>query len=416
MSRELPAESRNHDKPDDLDAKSTRDDKKINVSKTDEMHILDFDNDTMLNTTTEIPAEIPVKVPEIESMKTEHYRDLDKIDGIDDKLHDFSKSIEVFDIEDAKDDKASDLKMLEAEEKQIEAIGRLLAARRGSKLVIENRSQKDLDTKNIAVDKDLVEFNFGNRFPTPERRGERRGVIRRISKDEIERDRNMDRSLEVSETTFVRPPRVLSTTENIRKAIVNGKVFYDATIREPRDVLSNSTQKHKILRHDETNINFREQRDDYLNFTRKPKHFNETPSTVTNLQNSNRKKNIRLEDFNLSNTKNLREERDTRQNNTRKIKRRQDDISTSFVSSSSLRELYNSSRKAKSLRRLEEASTPSVISNNNFGKRKTLTARNVNPVRRVRRVYRKKYNPEEVRKRLLERERNKNSTEFSKII
>lgn len=357
-------------------------------------------------------------------MKTENYKGLDRIDGIDDKIDDFSKSIEVFDIEDAKDDKSSDLKMLEAEERQIEAIGRLLAARRGTKLVIEKRSQKDLETKNIALDKDLVDFNFGNRFPTPDRRSERRGVIKRISKDEIERDRNIDGSLEVSETTFVRPPRVLSTTENIRKAIVNGKVFYDATIREQRDVFANSSQP---LRREETstvkNNNFREQRDLYLNSTRIPKHLRRDETKTPNLNNASfnnaRAKNLRpVEDPTFSNVKNLREERDTRQNNTRKTKRRRDD-STTFGNSSSVREhrdLYlNSSRKAKNLRRLEE-NTPSVIANNNFGKRKVLIPRNINPVRRVRRVYRKRYNPEEVRKRLLERDRIKNSTEYSKKI
>lgn len=243
--------------------------------------------------------------PEIET-KTENIKQKDDLKGIDSKLGDFTSSIEVLDIEDAKTgEKNADLKTLEAEERQIEAIGRLLASKRGQKLIIEKRSQKELEAKSIALDKDLVDFNFGNKFPT----SERRGTIQKITKDEIERDRHIDRSLEVSETTFVRPPRVLSTTENIRKAIINGKVFYNASVREPKEINSS---------------------------------YN------------------------------------------------------------------NSTRKYKSLRPLEERA-PSVISNNNYGKKKVIRARNVtpvNPVRKVRRVYRRKYNPGEVRRRLLERERS----------
>lgn len=246
-------------------------------------------------------------MPEIET-KTENIKQEDDLKGIDSKLGDFTSSIEVLDIEDAKTgEKNADLKTLEAEEKQIEAIGRLLASKRGQKLIIEKRSQKELESKSIALDKDLVDFNFGNKFPTIERRG----TIQKVTKDEIERDRHMDRSLEVSETTFVRPPRVLSTTENIRKAIVNGKVFYNASLRDPKEIISSNN---------------------------------------------------------------------------------------------------NSTRKYKSLRPLEERA-PSVISNNNYGKKKVVRARNVNvtpvnPVRKVRRVYRRKYNPGEVRRRLLERERS----------
>lgn len=244
-------------------------------------------------------------MPEVEA-KTENIKQKDDLKGIDSKLGDFTSSIEVLDIEDAKTgEKNADLKTLEAEERQIEAIGRLLASKRGQKLIIEKRSQKELESKNIALDKDLVDFNFGNKFPT----AERRGTIQKVTKDEIERDRHMDRSLEVSETTFVRPPRVLSTTENIRKAIVNGKVFYSASVRDPKVIISNNS---------------------------------------------------------------------------------------------------NSTRKYKSLRPLEERA-PSVITNNNYGKKKVVRVRNVtpvNPVRKVRRVYRRKYNPGEVRRRLLERERS----------
>lgn len=172
------------------------------------------------------------------------------------------------------------------------------------------REQKNLESKNIAFNTDLADYNFGNHFPT----NDRRGVVQKVTKDEIQREINVDRSLEVSETTFVRPPRVLSTTENIRRALVNGKVFYDATIREQRDLHSNST------------------------------------------------------------------------------------------------------RRAKSLRPLEDRA-PSVIASSNFGKKKVIKTRNVNPVRRVRRVYKKRYNPNEVRRRLLEKEREKSvkdSTEATK--
>lgn len=261
------------------------------------------------------PEEMEVDTPVIEA-KTENIKQKDDPKGIDSKLGDFGSSIEVLDIEDAKSgEKNADFKTLEAEERQIEAIGRLLASKRGQKLIIEKRSQKELESKNIALDKDLVDFNFGNKFPTTERRG----IIQKVTKDEIERDRHMDRSLEVSETTFVRPPRVLSTTENIRKAIINGKVFYNASVRDPKEVI-------------------------------------------------------------ISNN--------------------------------------NSTRKFKSLRPLEERG-PSVISNNNYGKKKVVRARNVtpvNPVRKVRRVYRRKYNPGEVRRRLLERERSmKGKNESSKL-
>ncbi|KOB69673.1 Ras-related protein RabJ [Operophtera brumata] len=297
-SRDLP-ESRD----DDDDA--SRDEKKINDSKTDNAFSTNIDKTTAKSITTETPLE-KLNNSDVELVKPEDFQTIDSLKGIDDKLDDFSKSIEVLDIEDAKGEKLSDLKTLEAEERQIEAIGRLLASRRGTKIVLEKRSQKDLDTQSIAVDKDIIDFNFGNRFPTTERRG----VIKRISKDEIERDR-VDKSLEVSETTFVRPPRVLSTTENIRKAIVNGKVFYDATIREQRDLFSNNT--------------------------RKPKNLRRTDNT-----------------------------------------------------------------------------TPSVINNNNFGRKKIIRTRNANPVRRVKRLYRKRYNPGEVRRRLLERDRSKNNTESSR--
>lgn len=137
-----------------------------------------------------------------------------------------------------------------------------------------------------------------------------------MSKDEIFKDLSNDRSLELSETTFVRPPRVLSTTENIRKAMVNGKVFYDATIREQRDLYANHSRK--------------------LNRT--------TYSRV-----------------------------------------------------------------------LEDSKAPSVINNQYFGKKKNIRARNVNPVRRVRRIYKKRYNPDEVRRRLLERERNKHESNGSVV-
>lgn len=260
--------------------------------------------------------EIIKNTSEVETIIPDNIKDEEKsenLKGIDDKLDDFTSPIEVLDIEDAKTtgEKMSDLKTLEAEERQIEAIGRLLASRRGSKLVLEKRSQKDLESKSIAIDKDLVDFNFGNRFPTTERRG----IIQKVTKDEIERERNADKSLEVSETTFVRPPRVLSTTENVRKAIINGKIFYDATIREQRDIFSNATRKAKAIG------NFRQ---------------------------------------------------------------------------------------------LEDSRAPPVITNSNFGKKKVIKTRNVNPVRRVRRVYRKRYNPEEVRRRLLERDRSTKTENDSK--
>lgn len=267
--------------------------------------------------TKQKPEEKVDDTPVVEE-KTERIKQKDDPKGIDSKLGDFASSIEVLDIEDAKSgEKNADLKTLEAEERQIEAIGRLLASKRGQQLVIEKRSQKDYESKNIALDKDLVEFNFGNKFPT--HTTERRGIVQKVTKDEIERDKHMDRSLEVSETTFVRPPRVLSTTENIRKAIVNGKVYYNASVRDPKEMTTSNS---------------------------------------------------------------------------------------------------NSTRKYKSLRPLEERA-PSVISNNNYGKKKVVRARNVtpvNPVRKVRRVYRRKYNPGEVRRRLLERERSmKEKNESSKI-
>lgn len=310
--------NRDDDKPLPVESRSQRDERprKIdNDTANDDLFHIDVDKYTSTTTTTTPKVEIKTEepIPEakediskannsiVEVIKQESVKmnKEDVIEGIDDKLVDLT-NIEVLDIEDAKAEKASDLKTLEAEEKQIEAIGRLLASRRGTKLVLEKRSQKDLEAKSIAVDKDLVDFNFGNKFPT----SERRGIIQRVSKDEIEREKTGDKSLEVSETTFVRPPRVLSTTENIRKAIVNGKIFYDATIREQRDIFANA------------------------------------------------------------------------------------------------------SRKLKSFRHLDDSRAPSIITNSTFGKKKIIKARNVNPVRRVRRVYRKRYNPEEVRRRLLERERS----------
>lgn len=302
-------DSRVNDKPRNgkRDEDTNRGEKKINDSKTDDIFNTNIDKTTAKSVTTETSLE-KVNNSDVELVNSEELKTIDSIKGIDGKLDDFSKSIEVLDIEDAKGEKLTDFRTLEAEERQIEAIGRLLASRRGGKIVLEKRSQKDLDTKNIAVDKDIIDFNFGNRFPTTERRG----VIKRISKDEIERDR-LDKSLEVSETTYVRPPRVLSTTENIRKAIVNGKVFYDATVREQRDLFSNNT--------------------------RKPKNLRRTDNT-----------------------------------------------------------------------------TPSVINNNNFGRKKIIRTRNANPVRRVKRVYRKRYNPDEVRRRLLERDRSKNNTESSRTL
>uniref|UniRef100_A0A2A4J736 Apple domain-containing protein n=1 Tax=Heliothis virescens TaxID=7102 RepID=A0A2A4J736_HELVI len=292
-----------------------RDEKKYNMSDYDDISTTTFKptvkTTTITPSTTELPEVIqPVteNITEVEIVKPENVKIKDTIKGIDDKLDDFSSSIEVLDLDDVKGDKISDLKTLEAEERQIEEIGRILASRRGGKLVLDKRSQKDLEAKSIAVDKDLIDFNFGNRFNV-----ERRGVIQKVSKDEIERERGLDKSLEVSETSFVRPPRVLSTTENIRKAVVNGKVFYDATIREQRDTFFN-----------------------------------------------------------------------------------------------------NSTRKSKSLRTGDESKITNLTSSASFGK-KIIKPRNVNPVRRVRRVYRKRYNPEEVRRRLLEREKSKQeiSTENS---
>ncbi|CAB3241722.1 unnamed protein product [Arctia plantaginis] len=257
-------------------------------------------------TTTELPnvkEEVKENKTEIEIVKPVNAKVKDVIKGIDDKLDDFTESIEVLDLDDVKGDKPSDLKTLEAEERQIEEIGRILASRRGGKLVLDNRSQKDLETKNIAIDKELTDYNFGNRFNI-----ERRGIIQKVSKDEIERERNADKSLEVSETAYVRPPRILSTTDNIRKAIVNGKVFYDATIRQQREA---------------------------------------------------------------------------------------------FVT--------NSTRRAKNLRNADDSKISNLATASNFGK-KIIKPRNVNPVRRVRRVYKKRYNPDEVRRRLLEREKSKESS------
>lgn len=321
----------NPDKPTNNNIDKHRDEKTRNMTNISDS-IFNINLDKVDNATTtskidvkEITERIDDKkqdsdekkddIPDVEN-KTENIKQQDDLKGIDSKLGDFTSSIEVLDIEDAKTgEKKADLKTIEAEERQIEAIGRLLASKRGQKLIIEKRSHKELESKGIALDKDLVDFNFGNKFQTTERRG----IIQKVTKDEIERDRHMDRSLEVSETTFVRPPRVLSTTENIRKAIVNGKVFYNASVRDPKEI-------------------------------------------------------------NTSNN--------------------------------------NSTRKYKSLRPLEERA-PSVISNNNYGKKKVVRARNVtpvNPVRKVRRVYRRKYNPGEVRRRLLEREKSlKGKVESSKV-
>lgn len=203
---------------------------------------------------------------------------------------------------------------MEAEERQIEAIGRLLATRRGGKLVLEKRSQKDLEAKNIAIDKELAdEFNFGTRFPTAN--VERRGIIQKVTKEEIESEinRNNDKSLEVSETTYVRPPRVLSTAapniDNIRKAYVNGKIFYDATIREQRDLFVAN------------NFNSTLRKQKSLNFLKASEDARLNPLTQS------------------------------------------------------------------------------------YGKKK-IKPRNINPVLRNKRVYRKRYNPQEVRRRLLEREKS----------
>ncbi|XP_064075561.1 uncharacterized protein LOC113391806 [Vanessa tameamea] len=310
----------NLDRPinNDLESRSVdsspRSEKRINITNDDDdIFDLAIDkttttmkpevNETILETVTEVEEKINktelYNKPENANIEEED----DYIKGIDGKLHDFTHSIEVFDIDDVKGDKISDVKTLEAEEKQIEAIGRIIASRRGGKLIIEKRSQKDLESKSIALDKDFVDFDFGNRFPT----SERRGFVRKVTKDDIEKDKFLnDKSLEVSESTFVRPPRILSTTENVRKTVVNGKVFYDATIKDQRELYTNTTRRGKSLR-------------------------------------------------------------------------------------------------------LEENRAPVIPNGNN--KKKSVRTRNTNPVRRVRRVYRKKYNPEEVRKRLLERERNKNATD-----
>ncbi|XP_061381409.1 uncharacterized protein LOC116776099 isoform X2 [Danaus plexippus] len=266
---------------------SPRTEKRINITNDDADYLDVTTTRTAGNETRESTTEREVKnETDAEEYRTNPKLNGDYIKGIDGKLHDFTTSLEVFDIDDVKNDKLAHLRAAEAEEKQIEAIGRLLAARR-AKIVVDKTSQRNLEDKNIALDKDFMDFNFGNKFPV-----ERRGVVQRVSKDEIE---NRDKSLEVSETTFVRPPRVLSTTENIRKAVVNGKVYYEASLRSQRDL--------------------------YTNSTRRPKNLRETRTLPTN------------------------------------------------------------------------------------NKKRT---RNTNPVRRAKRVYRKRYNPEEVRKRLLERERNKN--------
>ncbi|CAH2238014.1 jg10337 [Pararge aegeria aegeria] len=315
----------NLDKPaaNDLESRSIenspRAEKRINITgDDDDIYELKVDNQTTTtykpeNNETVILEPVTEKEIKVNNTGTQsipvisNIEEDDIISGIDGKLHDFTKSIEVYDIDLVKEDKLPDFKTLEAEEKQIEAIGRLLASKRGGKLVIHKRSQKDLESKSISLDKDFIDFNFGNKFPTTERRG----VIQKVSKEDIEKSKFLnDKSLEVSETTFVRPPRILSTTENIRKAVVNGKVFYDATIRDQRELYANST------------------------------------------------------------------------------------------------------RRAKNLR-LQENRAPSVIPTIST-KKKTIRTRNTNPVRRVRRVYKKKYNPEEVRKRLLEREKSKNITETIK--
>ncbi|XP_045782280.1 uncharacterized protein LOC123878947 [Maniola jurtina] len=314
----------NLDKPigNDLESRSLenspRAEKRINITGDEkDVYELKIINQTTTTLKPEINETVTENVTEKEILKVNdtetpskpviaNVEEDDIISGIDGKLHDFTKSIEVYDIEDVKDDKISDFKTLEAEERQIEAIGRLLASRRAGKLVIRKRSQKDLESKSISLDKDFVDFNFGNKFPT----SERRGVIQKVSKEDIEKSKFLnDKSLEVSETaSFVRPPRVLSTTDNVRKAVVNGKVFYDATIRDQRELYANST------------------------------------------------------------------------------------------------------RRAKNLR-LEEHRAPSVIPTVGIKKKNNIRTRNTNPVRRVRRVYKKRYNPEELRKRLLEREKNKNATE-----
>ncbi|KAG7312747.1 hypothetical protein JYU34_001124, partial [Plutella xylostella] len=266
--------------------------------------------DNILKTNNSEVVISPLKVEE--SVEVKGSNESDEIKGIDGKLDDFTGSLEVIDLEEPKGDgKPSDLKTLEAEEAQIAAIGRFIASQRGGKLVLEKRSQKELEAKKVAVDEHLVEdFNFGNRFATSERKGK----VQKITKEEIEKERELanDKSLEVSETTFVRPPRVLSTLnsqDNVRKTMVNGKVFYDATVREQRDLFPT--------------------------------------------------------------------------NNTRK-----------------------SHNRSSNIRALDDMKAPSILANTTYGKKKTIRARNVNPVRRVRRIYRKRYNPEEVRRRLLERERS----------
>lgn len=285
-----------------------RDEKTRNITAADK-DIFKIEVNTNSSTTTQSTPSKTDKDTKKENItlvdtKDKNSKEVENLKGISGKLDDFTGSIEVLDIEDAKPkgEKQSDLKTLEAEERQIEAIGRLLATRRGGKLVLEKRSQKDLETKSIAIDKELTDdFNFGTKFPTT--KVERRGIIQKVTKDEIEADKNYnDKSLELSETTFVRPPRILSTVapnDNLRKAYVNGKVFYDATLRDQRDSVYNTTRKA---------VNF--------------------------LKNS---EDSRINPLNQS-----------------------------------------------------------------YGRNK-IKARNANPVRRVRRVYKKRYNPEEVRKRLLER-------------
>lgn len=293
---------------------SHRDEKNRNITAADK-DIFNIDKETTTTpkveqSSTDKGTVVKENISAIE-IKNAEDKPKDDSKGIDGKLE-LTGPIEVLDIEDAKSkgEKQSELKTLEAEERQIEAIGRLLSSRRGGKLVLEKRSQKDLETRNIAIDKELVDdFDFGTKFPVANI--ERRGIIQKVTKDEIEaeKNRNNDKSLEVSETTYIRPPRILSTAapsiDNIRKAYVNGKVFYDATLRDQRELfLDQNDRKQKAL-----------------NFLKAS-----------------------------------------------------DDLKINPLSQS-------------------------------YGKKK-IKPRNVNPVRRVRRVYRKRYNPEEVRKRLLEREKS----------
>ncbi|CAG9573372.1 unnamed protein product [Danaus chrysippus] len=216
-----------------------RTEKRINITNDDSDYLDVTTTKTVVNETKENTTEREIKnETDVEEYRMNSKINEDYIKGIDGKLHDFTTSLEVFDIDDVKNEKLTGLRAAEAEEKQIEAIGRLLAARRAK--IIDRTSQKNLEDKNIALDKDFMDFNFGNKFPI-----ERRGVVQRVTKDEIE---NRDKSLEVSETSFIRPPRVLSTTENIRKAVVNGKVYYDASLRSQRDLHTNSTRRSKNLR------------------------------------------------------------------------------------------------------------------------------------------------------------------------